>query len=254
MIGKQFDFTAHMMAWDGTNGGRAAFWKFCRNPLCTSDLAKPILCSRLSRTAWHETCSRKGTDESTGSAWGNVKVWSMPPNSTTPWFHQMDAQGETPLSRAEKCGFLPLAELLLAHEGEYTVGKGGASSELHRAAYWGLSGAVGQLLAKGADPSERDQRGNTPLLQAVRNGCREAVEAFLMHGADVNVRDSLGLTCLHWVALNGRPDIAELLLDAGIDLNPPAADDHQWPSPTGMALLMGYQELVETIGARGGAF
>ena len=177
----------------------------------------------------------------------------MPPTPTTPWFWRMDAHGETPLSRARRCGYQALAELLLSQEREYARHRRGESTELHRAAYWGLSGAVGELLAKGVNPSERDVTGNTPLMQAVRNGHREVVEALLRHDADVNVRDDEGFSCLHWVALNGRGDIAELLLEADIDVNPPQ-EDKRWPTPAGMALLMGYQDLVQLFSTHGGTF
>ena len=62
-----------------------------------------------------------------------------------------------------------------------------------------------------------------------------------------------GLTSLHWVALNGRSDIAEALLNCGAEVNPAPASG-AWPSPAGIALLMGYHELYDLLSMRGGAF
>ena len=122
---------------------------------------------------------------------------------------------------------------------------------LQRAAYWGLDKAIQKLLDTGADPSERDNRGETPLHKAVRRGHARSVRALLDSGADVDTLDGRGLTALHW--LNGRGDLADLLLDAGANSsvrNPLTGE----LTPLAMAKLMGYEELAQALGARGAKY
>jgi len=173
----------------------------------------------------------------------------------TPWFYRMDDHGETPLSRAKQSGYQALADLLLNHERTHAADAedSGSSSKLHMAAYWGLSGAVRKLLAAGADPGEEDELGDTPLMKAARNGHSAAVEALIKHGAAIDARNGDGMTTLHWVALNGRGDIAELLLEHGAEVNA-REKTTSGLTPAGMALLMGYYDLVDLFSSHGGRF
>lgn len=168
-----------------------------------------------------------------------------------PWFYKMDDHGETPMSRAKRCGYRALAEFLLRHEKQETQIEEGPS-QLHRAAYWGMSNAVVKLLDEGARPGERDETGATPLVKAVRNGHWETVQALLDHGVDANECGPDGMTPLHWVSLNGRRDLAVLLLEQGADIN---QREHEAGglTPMGIALLMGYDDLVALFGSRGAA-
>ncbi len=169
------------------------------------------------------------------------------------WLHKMDQDGETPMIRAKKSGYQVLIDLLLRHEPEYSEDELQAATELQQAAYWGLSDAVKKLLDEGAVPHERDAYGDTPLLKAARNGHRETVQTLLERGADVNQTDQDGMTCLHWLAMNGREDLAELLITKGAEVN--ARDRVAGGlTPMGLALLMGYDELVERIRSHGGDF
>jgi ankyrin repeat protein len=173
-----------------------------------------------------------------------------------PWFHQMDEQGETPMSRALKSAYPALVRLLVEQEQEYAQERRRTAEEAHgelqSAAYWGFQTAVERLLAGGADPSQPDDRGNTPLMWAVCNGQRDIVTALLDHGADVNAKNAAGLTCLHWVALTGRTDIAEMLVSRGVEVNP--AGTGRWTlSPASTALLMGHSDLFDLISVRGGS-
>lgn len=171
-----------------------------------------------------------------------------------PWYHRMDESGETPMSRACKCGHSELARVMLREDEEFPDGVlDDEASELHLAAYWGLSNAVRKLLAEGADPRRSNIDGDTPLHEAVRNGHKGAVLTLLDLGADVNDENRQGMTCLHWAALNGRADIAEELIERGIDVNRRERASGGL-TPRAIAMLMGYDELAELIGSHGGTF
>lgn len=74
-----------------------------------------------------------------------------------------------------------------------------------------------QLLGAGADPSEQDEDGQTPLMLAARSGCRPLVEMLVGAGALVGARDSRGNTALHWSQAFERSDVVEALEDEGAD-------------------------------------
>ncbi len=70
-------------------------------------------------------------------------------------------------------------------------------------------------------PKEMTQGGLTPLLYAVRTGCRECVEVLLGAGAAVDLADPNGVTPLMVAILNLHRDLAAFLIDEGADI-------HQW--------------------------
>lgn len=169
------------------------------------------------------------------------------------WFYWMDAEGETPMSRAMKSGHRGLQEIMLRQEVADAPDRGAGDTLLQRAAYWGMENAVRKLLDGGARPDERDETGETPLHKAVRRGHTQSVQALLEKGADVNDMDGYGMSSLHWVALNGRADLAELLLSSGADVN---QRDYAFicMTPLAVAKLMGYDELASLLGHYGGTY
>jgi ankyrin repeat protein len=171
----------------------------------------------------------------------------------THWYYSMDADGETPVSRAAKSGHLALMELMTRQREEDAPEVSAGDSLLQRAAYWGLDNAVRKLLDGGANPAERDRRGETALHKAARRGHLDAVEMLLGSGVDVNEANQYGMTALHWVALNGRCDVAECLLAAGADPN--TRDGYTGGlTPLAVAKLMGYEELAALLGEHGGTW
>lgn len=169
------------------------------------------------------------------------------------WYYEMDADGETPMSRALKSGHLALTELMLRQRDDDAPVASPDGSLLQRAAYWGLDNAMRKLLAGGADPSERDRQGETPLHKAVRRGHRQAVETLIGNGANVNAVSDHGLTSLHWVALTGRSNLARILIERGADVNV-REDFAGGLTPLAMAKLMGYEEVADVIGQNGGTW
>ncbi|XP_062598734.1 uncharacterized protein LOC134260163 [Saccostrea cucullata] len=77
------------------------------------------------------------------------------------------------------------------------------------------------LLAKGADPNERecDHQGNTLLSCAVRDGKTYFVRGLLEHGATVNITDNDNKSPLLISVENNRSDITRILLQYNPDVN-----------------------------------
>jgi hypothetical protein len=67
--------------------------------------------------------------------------------------------------------------------------------------------------------NQRDELGETLLMQAVRFGKREHVQWLLEHGADVNQADSLGQTPLSDAAERDKMDVAVMLIEKGANVN-----------------------------------
>lgn len=84
---------------------------------------------------------------------------------------------------------------------------------LHRAAQAGDEKTVRQLLSRGANVhAEWSLSHATPLHLA---GNAKAAEVLLEYGADVTDRDSEGKTPLHWASQDGRLETAQFLLSRG---------------------------------------
>lgn len=116
------------------------------------------------------------------------------------------------------------------------------AGELHDAARDGDTERVKQLVAEGADLSERDAFG-TPLHHAAARGHVAVVELLLAEGAAVNAVAKDGAVPLHWAAFNGRTAVVPLLLQAGarVDVENPAG------APLHLAAQGGKTEVVEML-------
>ncbi len=104
------------------------------------------------------------------------------------------------------------------------------------------------LLANGADPNERDDKGNTPLQGAILVGNEELARLFIAHGTDVNARNQSNITALHYAANGGRAELASLLLAKGADVN---ASDNDGDTPLHSAVRRGHKPVVEVLVAGG---
>ncbi|NPV46066.1 MAG: hypothetical protein HPY69_03845 [Armatimonadetes bacterium] len=123
---------------------------------------------------------------------------------------------------------------------------------LHRAAFYGKTRTVRQLLVRGAAVDSRDQGGRTALHWA---GRREVAELLVAQGGDMNARDSNGWTPLHTAALQGTKHMVPALLELGA--NPMAEDNYgntalHWAStPAAVTALLGGGANLEATGQRG---
>lgn len=93
----------------------------------------------------------------------------------------------------------------------------GEASELHIAAKTGDIDSINRLLADGAEPNSRDERGITPLCWAAAVGQQDAVRLLIKKGADKDGRNEDGVTPLIAAAFFGRAESARELLDSGAD-------------------------------------
>ena len=118
---------------------------------------------------------------------------------------------------------------------------------LHLAAFFGHGPLVQWLLERGADPgpvAENPMRVQ-PLHSAVaaRNG--DAVRALLAAGADPDARQQRGITALHAAAVHGDDDMVGALMDAGAD--PTLADDEGTTAPA-YARRGGFLDIARGLG------
>jgi ankyrin repeat protein len=90
---------------------------------------------------------------------------------------------------------------------------------LSRAASAGRADAVAQLLQRGANASDSDSQGVTPLMLASASGNGEAVLALLRAGAKANTSDHTGNTPLMYAARADATEGIKQLLAGGADLN-----------------------------------
>jgi hypothetical protein len=93
------------------------------------------------------------------------------------------------------------------------------AAALQEAARDGDLAKLRSLLYFGANPNQRDDNGNRPLIAAVAAGYLDAVRLLIAAGASANLTSSGGRTPLIEAAIRGRIEIARLLISAGADLN-----------------------------------
>ena len=106
--------------------------------------------------------------------------------------------------------------------------KRGGNATLWAAAKSGDVEAINRHLAKGADVSQPDAAGLTPLSWAALLGQADAAGALIDGGADLEAADSDGTTALHCAAFMGESAVARLLVEHGADVNA-ASDDGGTP-------------------------
>jgi len=136
-----------------------------------------------------------------------------------------DAEGRTPLFRAQTADLLEIIEFLVAHGANVNVQADDGRSPLHEAAEWGDCEVVEALLRHGAIMALRDRAGETPLILAAMMGRgHDMVPLLIARGADVNAASHCGDRALHLAAYNGADETVRALLSAGAEINATNAD------------------------------
>ena len=100
------------------------------------------------------------------------------------------------------------------------------------------------LIGHGADPNTGDEREETPLFPASRNGNLNATQVLLDAGAEVNRRNWQKMTPLHGASENGHDDVTELLLKGGADVD--AKHVYDW-TPLHLASWTGKRKVAEVL-------
>ena len=81
-------------------------------------------------------------------------------------------------------------------------------------------------------------------IEAIRSGNRASVEEMLKAGADLTQQDKQGWTPLNWAAGSGNLELVELLLESGAD---PLAVGRDLRTPQMIALAAGHAEVVKRL-------
>lgn len=121
---------------------------------------------------------------------------------------------------------------------------------LHRAAIDNHPTVV-HLLARsrGADPSGKDRKGKTPLLEAADRGHLEVYEILLANGADADCHDTGNYTSLCLAAWKGHRNIVRMLVDTGgADVD---ASNSGSMTPLAEACKHGHADIVQALLERG---
>jgi len=124
---------------------------------------------------------------------------------------------------------------------------------LHRAAAFGPTEMVRDLLAAGAAVNARDGRELTPLHFAIATEYQnpEIIRLLIRSGAEANARDNTGETPLDWAAKFGYPEAIGILIKAGAEhhvaYKAPAGPDA--PRPPAQTALTRSVALLETTSA-----
>jgi ankyrin repeat protein len=169
------------------------------------------------------------------------------------------------INRAELvCGAVILALLLAAlafWQFAPPQGKHPQNKALAAACVAGDLEAVRGALAKGADPSSRDETGLTPLMQAAR-GDRpnmskpavtdhpDVVQLLLEKRVDPNAATDSGFVALFWAARYGHEKVAKVLIDHGANVNARDKDGLtalKWAQTNQSASPEVYNRLIELL-------
>lgn len=88
---------------------------------------------------------------------------------------------------------------------------GGVTALMHNIKS-GYTNLVGPLLERNHDVNERDEKGATALIYAVKfDSSAEVINLLLKYGANVNAKDNSEETALTYAIIYGRTDIAAIL-------------------------------------------
>jgi ankyrin repeat protein len=124
-------------------------------------------------------------------------------------------KGRTPLHAAVASGHLDMLRLLLENGADLNVRDAEGASPLDDAVWRGSLDAVAILLAHGARLDEADtQTGATPINEAAYRGNTRLVQYLLQLHPDLGITDQRGYSPLDNAIRTGSEDAALLLLDA----------------------------------------
>lgn len=132
----------------------------------------------------------------------------------------------------------------------------GSYEDYFRALKIDNAGAVSDLLARGFDPNSPDEKGQTGLHLAIRDGSPKVAAVLLSHpSVRVDAPNANDETALMLAALKGNVDAAQRLLDRGAAVNRPGWTPLHYaatgPEPRLVALLLERGALVDAPSPNG---
>lgn len=127
--------------------------------------------------------------------------------------------------------------LLSACSREYTT-------ELMNAAKDGNLKFVQAAAQRGADVSERSNKGKNALMFAASENHPDVAQWLIEQGADVNAADNYGTTALIVAATSGNDEVVKLLLDGGADAQ---VRDESGGAPLVNAVYFGHVKTVQLL-------
>ena len=130
-----------------------------------------------------------------------------------------------------------------------TVAAGAADTDLMAAIRAANADGVRAALSRGADVSDTDPDGTTPLHWAVHADNSTVVELLLNAGADPNTIWTEGETALMTAARTGSADVVKLLLDHGADVN--AVETWRGQTALMWAAAEGHADVIPAMLAHG---
>ena len=97
---------------------------------------------------------------------------------------------------------------------------GAEAKSIHAAAMLGDKEKVKAFLRQGIDVNLKDDKGNTPLFYAIRDGHDELAQFLIDQGADINYTDKNGFSLLYYAIWSRSTSMVEVLASRGVDVNP----------------------------------
>ena len=155
------------------------------------------------------------------------------------------AEADAGLLDATKAGDEAGVQAALARGADATEAEPDGTTPLHWAVHADDAAIVGLLLDAGADARMANRYGVRPIALACTNGNVEVVERLLDAGADPNATTAEGETALMTAARTGSLEAVRLLLDHGADVN--AAETWRGQTALMWAAAEGHAHLVPTM-------
>jgi ankyrin repeat protein len=133
-----------------------------------------------------------------------------------------DAKDKTALDEAVLHGWTSIMAVLVGHGANPSrVHAVNGRGPLHEACVKGFHELIEPLIAAGADPTQRDRFGQTPLDLALAYKNASAVAVLLRLGARLKGCEADAEHAMESATLRGQTEIASILIQGGFDINRP---------------------------------